>query len=127
MRARLVELGALPNVEILDKVANVILDFFRRAVPHHDIANRLIDLFAAAGLPCPKMFCESPVGGGPTSPIYAWYAESIRTLLPQLARMGMATDDLTPVDTLGARLQAAAVAARSQVQGPGQVCAWAGL
>jgi hypothetical protein len=62
--------------------------------------------------------------GGPTSPIYAWYAESIRTLLPQLAQMGMATDDLTPVDTLGASLQAAAVAARSQVQGPGQVCAW---
>jgi SAM-dependent methyltransferase len=110
-------LRSLPNVEIWDKTAHVILDFFGRTLPHHDIANRLIDLFAAVELPCPKMFCEIPVGGGAASPIYAWFAEGIRSVLPQIAQMGMATGDLMPIDSLESRLRAATVATHSQVEG----------
>lgn len=118
---------ALPNVEIWDKTVNVILDFFCRMVPNHNIGNRLIELFAAADLPCPKLFCEVPIGGGPASSIYAWIAEAIRSLLPQLVQMGLATDDLMPIDSLELRLEAAAVATCCQVQGPGQICAWVRL
>ena len=110
-------LGSFPSVEIWDKAAGVIVEFFRRTLLHHDIATRLIDLFAVAGLPCPKIFCEVPIGGGTASLIYTWLAEGIRSLLPQLAQMGMATDDLMPIDTLESRLRTATVAARSQVEG----------
>jgi hypothetical protein len=68
-----------------------------------------IDLFAAVGLPCPKMFCEVPVGGGAPSPIYAWFAEGIRSVLPQIAQMGMATGDLMPIDSVESWLRAATV------------------
>jgi ubiquinone/menaquinone biosynthesis C-methylase UbiE len=125
-----IEFGRLrspPNVEIWDKTINVISDFFRRTLPHHDVANRLIDLFADVGLPCPKIFCEVPMGGGTACLIYPWLAEGIRSLLPQLAEMGMATGDLMPIDSLESRLRAAAVAAHSQVEGPAQICAWARL
>jgi hypothetical protein len=44
-------------------------------------------------------------------------AEGIRSLLSQLAQMGMATDDLMPIDTLESRLRTATVAAHSQVEG----------
>jgi ubiquinone/menaquinone biosynthesis C-methylase UbiE len=120
-------LRSLPNVEIWDETADVILDFFRRTLPHHDIANRLIDLFATVELPCPKTFCEVPVGGGAASPIYAWFAEGIRSVLPQIAQMGMATGDLMPIDSLESRLRAATVAKHGQVEGPAQICAWATL
>jgi hypothetical protein len=73
------------------------------------------------------MFCEVPVGGGAASPIYAWFVEGIRSVLPQIAQMGMATGDLMPIDSLESRLRAAAVAAHSQVEGPAQICAWARL
>jgi len=125
-----IEFGRLrspPNVEIWDKTINVISDFFRRTLPHHDVANRLIDLFADVGLPCPKIFCEVPMGGGTACLIYPWLAEGIRSLLPQLAVLGMATGDLMPIDSLESRLRAAAVAAHSQVEGPAQICAWARL
>jgi len=120
-------LRSLPNVEIWDKTADVIKDFFHRTLPHHDIANRLIDLFATVELPCPNTFCEVPVGGGAASPIYAWFAEGIRSVLPQIAQMGMATGDLMPIDSLESRLRAATVAKHGQVEGPAQICAWATL
>jgi hypothetical protein len=73
------------------------------------------------------MFCEVPVGGGVASPIYTWFAEGIRSVLPQIAQMGMATGDLMPIDTLESRLRAATVAKHSQVEGPARNCAWATL
>jgi hypothetical protein len=73
------------------------------------------------------MICEVPVGGGTASPIYAWLAESMRVLLPQMAQMGMETRDLMPIDPLESRLSAAAVAAQSQLEGPAQICAWTRL
>jgi ubiquinone/menaquinone biosynthesis C-methylase UbiE len=118
-------LGSLPSVEIWDKAARVVVKFFRLKLPHHDVANRLIELFAAVGLACPNMFCEIPAGGGTASPIYAWFAEGIRSLLPQLAQMGISTGDLMPIDSLESRLRAATVATHSQVEGPAQICAWA--
>ena len=54
-------------------------------------------------------------------------AEGIRNLLPQLAQMGMATDDLRSIDTLESWLRTATVAAHSQVEGPSQICAWVTL
>jgi ubiquinone/menaquinone biosynthesis C-methylase UbiE len=116
-----------PNLEVWGEAVNVIKEFFRRALPHHDIANRLINLFAAVGLPCPKIFCEIPIASGAASPIYAWLAEGIRCLLPQLAQMGIATDALMPIDSLESRLRAVAIATHSQVDAPAQICAWAKL
>ena len=46
------------------------------------------------------MFCEVPVGGGAASPIYAWFVEGIRSVLPQIAQMGVATGDLMSIDSL---------------------------
>ena len=73
------------------------------------------------------MFCEVPVGGGAASPIYAWFAEGIRSVLPLIAQMGMATGDLMPINSLESRLRAAAVAKHGQAEGPAQIRAWATL
>jgi 2-polyprenyl-3-methyl-5-hydroxy-6-metoxy-1,4-benzoquinol methylase len=120
-------LRSIPTVEIWDETAHAIVEVFRRTLPHYDIAGRLIGLFADARLPCPKVSCEVPIGGGTASPLYAWLAETLRSLSPQISQLGMATGDLMPIDSLESRLRAATVAASSQVEGPGQICAWAKL
>jgi SAM-dependent methyltransferase len=52
-------LGSVPSIEIWDKAARAIVEFFRRTLPHHDVANRLIDLFAKLDCPAPKCFVRS--------------------------------------------------------------------
>jgi hypothetical protein len=89
------------------------------------VSDRLIEFFSEAGLPQPDLFCEIPVGGGIDSPLYAWVAETLWSYLPQLAKMGILFGELVGIETLESRLREAVVAARSQIEGPGQVCAWA--
>jgi hypothetical protein len=95
------------------------------ALPHYDVSNRLIEYFSESGLPQPGLFCETPVGGGIDSPLYAWMAETLQSFLPQLAKMGIGTAESVGIETLEGRLREAVVEARSQIVAPGQVCAWA--
>jgi hypothetical protein len=40
-------------------------------------------------LPLPILFREIPTGCGENSHLYAWLAETMRSMLPQLAKMGI--------------------------------------
>jgi hypothetical protein len=53
-------------------------------------------------------------GGGPHSPLYRYAAQSVRTLLPVLARIGVPPDEIG-IETLEARLRAAVVEAGAQI------------
>jgi hypothetical protein len=64
-------------------------------------------------------------GGGTDSPLYAWVAETLRSLLPQLAKMEILFGEPAGIETLESRLREAVVAARSQIGVSGQICAWA--
>jgi hypothetical protein len=97
---------------------------FREALPHYDVSNRSIEVFLSAGLPLPILFREIPTGGGENSPLYAWLADTMPSMLPQLARMGIVIDEMS-IGTLENTLRMAVVEARSQIEGPAQVCAWA--
>ena len=56
-----------------------------------------------------------PVGGGAESPLYTYLAETIRSLLPVLSRLGV-PEDMVRVDTLEDRLQTAVAQARAQIE-----------
>ncbi|MFE0753657.1 class I SAM-dependent methyltransferase [Inquilinus sp. NPDC058860] len=115
---------SLPPVPLWQGTARVLFDAFRMLLPHPDIAGRLIHAFAEAGLPTPRLFSESPVGGGEDSPLYAWMAESVRSGLPLIRRSGLADAEAIGIETLEDRLRQAAVAARSQLVISAQICAW---
>jgi len=114
-----------PPVPLWQATGNFIQLAFQSALPHHDVSDRLIESFSEAGLPQPDLFCEIPVGGGMDSPLYGWAAETLQSFQPQLAKMGIVFGELVGIETLESRLRKAVVAARSQVVGPGHVCAWA--
>jgi SAM-dependent methyltransferase len=114
-----------PRVWRWEAAGNLIAAAFREVLPHFDAANRLVEHFSLAGLPVPSLFREIVVGGGAGSPLYAWVAETLRSVWPQLVEMGIATKDPIPAETLATRLRSAVVEAHSQVECPAQVCAWA--
>jgi SAM-dependent methyltransferase len=116
---------SLPSVPLWQVTGDLILAAMQSALPHHDVGDRLIEFFSEAGLPHPDLFCEIPVGGGLDSPLYASAAETLRSFLPQLAKMGVLLGELVGIETLESRLREVVVAARSQIVGFGQVCAWA--
>jgi ubiquinone/menaquinone biosynthesis C-methylase UbiE len=119
--------GSWPSVDSWDTMLTLTRATFRKALPHHDVADRLIALFSQVGLPCPALFSELPIGGGRDSPLYAWLAETVRTLLTRLPHSDVASDTLMPIDTLEGRLRDAVVTAHSQVAAPPQICAWTRL
>jgi 2-polyprenyl-3-methyl-5-hydroxy-6-metoxy-1,4-benzoquinol methylase len=113
-----------PRVWRWDAAGNLILAAFREALPQYDSANRLIEHFSNAGLPAPNLFREMLVGGGTSSPLYAWLADTMRSVWPQLVEMGIATEVAIPAESLATRVRSAVVEARSQIEAPAQVCAW---
>ena len=98
-----------------------------QALAHPDAAGRMTAYFQDAGLKRPTIFCEIPVGGGPDSPLCAWLARTVRSVLPQLEEIGAATAAEVDIDTLEDRLRDAVSAVHSQVLCPMQFCGWTKL
>ena len=117
-------LGCRPPAELWQQITEQILSTFRIGAPSFDAAGRLIEHFSRAGLPQPMMFSDTPVGGGDDAPHYAWLADVAQTLLPRMVEIGITTAEEVAIETLESRLKAAVVEARSQIEGPAQVCAW---
>jgi ubiquinone/menaquinone biosynthesis C-methylase UbiE len=115
---------SLPRVPRWQIAAELVLAALREAIPHYDAGGRLIEHFHNAGLPPPNLFCEVPIGGGEDSPLYGWCTDALRSVLPQLTQMGIATLEATAIETLESRLRTAVVDAHSQIEFPPQVCAW---
>jgi hypothetical protein len=64
-------------------------------------------------------------GGGANSHIFRWLTGVVRTLLPQLLKSGVITEDEVGIDTLEERLRRGAIETNAQVYGPPNICAWA--
>jgi hypothetical protein len=94
---------------------------------HPDAAGRMTAHFHDAGLKQPTIFCEIPVGSGRDSPVYAWWVRTLRSVLPQLEKIGAATAADVDIDTLEDRLRDAVSAVHSQVLCPMQFCGWTKL
>lgn len=66
---------------------------------------KLFTTFLQAGLPAPQLRRDAPLGGGPGWPGYAYVAETVRSLLPFLQRLGAARPEEVDIDTLETRLR----------------------
>ncbi len=91
--------------------------------PH--MGTKLFQTFTSAGLAAPTMRLESLVGAGQNSLDRLFLlAEIVRTLLPEMERLGVASAADVGIDTLVERMHAEATANRSLVVGHYQVAAW---
>jgi 2-polyprenyl-3-methyl-5-hydroxy-6-metoxy-1,4-benzoquinol methylase len=86
---------------------------------------KLPRLFEQAGLPVPRTRVESRLVTNSNSPYYHLIAEFIRTLLPTMERLGIATAAEVEVETLEDRTRAEIRALGTVVMTPPLVGAWA--
>ena len=93
-------------------------------LPHVDVGGRLVECFEEAGLPTPHLIWES-IAGGCESPLWRLLAMTYRSMLPDIARLGLVPADGGDPDTLADRLVAAGAAVRAQIVSKPQSCAWA--
>jgi hypothetical protein len=61
------------------------------------------------------------------SPLYGWIVHTLRSLIPQLEKIGAATAEEIDIDTLENRLRAAITDSHAQVMSFTQFCGWARL
>jgi SAM-dependent methyltransferase len=121
------ECQAFPPVALWQQAWSWIAAGLRSVMVHPDAGGRMIAHFHDAGLKQPTMLCEIPVGGGPDSPIYAWMALTLRSLLPQVEKIGAATAAEIDIDTLEDRLRNAVTAVHGEALCPLQFCGWTKL
>jgi len=93
----------------------LIVEFFRRAVPRPNIGSQLFWLMQEAGLPPPECRLECVMDAGPYSPVHEWVAETVRSLLPRMEALGMTTAGAVDSDTLAQRLGEEALEKRGVV------------
>jgi SAM-dependent methyltransferase len=113
-----------PENILFERMLGLVGETFRRAGVNPDMGLHLVKTFLAAGLPRPTIKADVPVGGEAGSYVYGWGAETVRSLLPAILRLGLATEDEIDIDTLAQRMEDEAVALRSQILGPIQFGAW---
>jgi hypothetical protein len=65
------------------------------------------------------------VSGGRASPLYAWAAETFRTLLPRAEEIGLTGRGEIDIDRLEDHLRQAVTAVHAQIGFAHQHCAWA--
>ena len=74
--------------------------------PDPEMGLKLFTTLLEADLPAPQLRRDVPLGGGPNWPGYAYVAETVRSLLPFLQRLGAVRPEDVDIDTLEARLRA---------------------
>jgi ubiquinone/menaquinone biosynthesis C-methylase UbiE len=106
---------SFPEVALWRQVDDWVKQAFRSAAPHADAPGKLIQHFAAAGLPDPELYCEVPVGGGKDFFLYRYMTELTLSLLPIITSRGVSAETVD-IDTLEERLREAVVEAQAQVE-----------
>jgi SAM-dependent methyltransferase len=93
--------------------------------PDQQMGSKLYQTYLDAGLPAPKLRLDAPVGGGEDWPGYAYVADTVRSLLPMMERMGLVSAEDVDVETLADRLRAEALEQRGVQMLPIVLGAWA--
>jgi SAM-dependent methyltransferase len=101
-----------------------IVRTFERAGFELDMGGKLFATFVAAGLPAPELGVAGIAGGGARSPVYAYVAGTLRSLLPMTERLGIATAAEVEIDTLADRLRNEAAELSACIRPPPFVGAW---
>jgi 2-polyprenyl-3-methyl-5-hydroxy-6-metoxy-1,4-benzoquinol methylase len=105
----------LPAVLAFDQCVTWGSAALQRAGADPYMGLKLYAAFLAAGLPAPTLSAQAAIGAGRDHPLYAHIAGLIRTLLPSMETLGIATAREVDIETLQQRLGDEVVAAGATV------------
>jgi SAM-dependent methyltransferase len=116
---------SFPPAPVYEDCNRWIVETFRRLGPDPRMGARLHAAFLAAGLPAPAMRSQAIVGGSESAGDWLnMIAELVRTLLPAMARLGVATPAEVDVESLADRLRREVAAGGGIVVGRSEIGAW---
>ena len=115
-----------PPCALWDEGYQLVRNAFERAGSPLTFGPKLENTFVRAGLPFPTIVSDAVAGGGIGSPLYAWLATVVASVVPRLEGLGITLPAaLAPLDTLESRLEQEAVRLGSEVSITVQFGAWA--
>jgi ubiquinone/menaquinone biosynthesis C-methylase UbiE len=114
----------VPEGPVFRRTLDWIVETIRQAGFEIDMGSKLGRTFVDAGLPTPTMIVAGNVAAGPHSPVYAYYTDTLRSVLPLGERLGVVTADEADLDTLTERLTTEAASLGACVMPPPLVGAW---
>jgi SAM-dependent methyltransferase len=106
---------SLPNLPTFSSCVGWGVEAMRGSGADPYIGLKLHSVYTAAGLPAPALSLRAGIGAGPDQPIYMSIAGLMRSLLPAIERLGIASAEEVDVDTLASRISAEAVAENATV------------
>jgi SAM-dependent methyltransferase len=106
---------SLPNLSTLTRCTGWDVEAMRGSGADPYIGLKLHNIYMTAGLPAPSLSLQAGIGAGPDHAIYSSIAGLMRSLLPAIERLGIATMEEVDVDTLASRIGAEAVAENAAV------------
>jgi SAM-dependent methyltransferase len=113
-----------PRLAVWECIGTWITETFKRAGADTQIGLRLPEVFHQAGLSSPAVRVDTLVGTGPDPAVYRLAAHSVRSLLPLIERLGVATAAEVGIETLAERLRAEVVATHGVITWAPLVGAW---
>ena len=116
---------SFPSVSTYDRCCRWIIAAANGGGSNWNMADKLHDVFIAAGLPAPTMRMKTFIGGG--TEVAGWLravAELVETLLPAMEKFGVATATEVGLDTLAERMTEEVVRTNSVIFGRSEVGAW---
>ena len=116
--------SSAPLVPLWDRITNVAMEVMRRIVASPDAARRLAESFEQAGIAAPSLVCERVVGTRHSAPVMAWMVSTFQEVLSRAQEFGLIAPGEIAGEGLEMRVHAAVAAARAQIVGPEQYCAW---
>lgn len=101
-----------PESQLWTRCVDWCDEAFQRSGADPSMGVKLFATFTAAGLPPPAQYLHAGIAAGPHHPLYTVVAETVRTLLPAMEQLGIATADEVGVDTLAERISDEVVGAQ---------------
>jgi SAM-dependent methyltransferase len=114
-----------PAVPIFDQAAWWLVEALRGSGARPELGLEMHSLFLDCGLPAPRMRTDTLISGEGDSPIYKLVAEAVRTLVPTLEKLNIASAAQVQIESLADRMRADVVAKRGVATSYGLVGAWA--
>jgi SAM-dependent methyltransferase len=114
-----------PAVSAFDEAARWLQEALRGSGARPELGLEMHSLFLDSGLPAPLMRFDAVVSGEAESPVYELLAEGVRSLMPTLLKLNIASPAHVQIDSLADRIRKEVVARRAVVVSYGLVGAWA--
>lgn len=115
---------SLPVAPVFERCVTWIRQTLNASGARTQLGLQLYPVFIEAGLPAPLMRIDAWVGGGPQCPAYEIVADVVRSLLPVMEKLDIASAMEVEISTLAQRMRDEVVALKSVVVSAGFVGAW---